>query len=126
MLSMLQVIWAIGWSLIVLAAVIHLPLRAIVLLSVATIALHNTLDGIQVTTFAGPGTPIPGFGASMWKILHERGLIFPFGSTGPAVFVLYPLVPWIARHVGRVRGRDRCTSEPNPHVVARSCSLGPR
>src|SRR3954462_11603836 len=96
MLSMLQVIWAIGWSLVVLAAIIRLPLRVIVLLSVATIALHNTLDGIQVTTFAGPGTPIPGFGASMWKILHERGLIFPFGSTGPSVVVLYPLIPWIA------------------------------
>ncbi len=96
MLSMLQVIWAIGWSLVVLAAVIHLPLRAIVLLSVATIALHNTLDGIQVTTFAGPGTPIPGFGASVWKILHERGVIFPFGGTGPVVVVLYPLIPWIA------------------------------
>jgi uncharacterized membrane protein len=96
MLSMLQVIWAIGWSLVVLAAIVHLPMRVIVLLSVATIALHNTLDGIQVTTFAGPGTPIPGFAASMWKILHERGLVFPFGSTGPSVLVLYPLIPWIA------------------------------
>src|SRR3954471_2101224 len=54
MLSMLQVIWAIGWSLVVLAAIVHLPLRAIVVMSVAMIALHNTLDGIQVTTFAGP------------------------------------------------------------------------
>jgi uncharacterized membrane protein len=95
MLAFLQVIWAIGWSLIVLAAVIHLPLRVIVTMSVAMIALHNALDGIQVTTFAGPGTPIPGFGASLWKILHERGVIFPFGSTGPIVFVLYPLIPWV-------------------------------
>ena len=96
MLSFLQVIWAIGWSLVVLAAVIHLPLRVIVVLSVAMIALHNTLDGIQVTTFAGPGTPVPGFGASLWKILHQQGMIFPFGSSGPAVVVMYPLIPWIA------------------------------
>src|SRR3954465_11333145 len=95
LLSFLQVIWTIGWSLVVPAAVVHLPLRAIVVMSVAMIALHNTLDGIQVTTFAGPGTPIPGFGASLWKILHERGVIFPFGSTGPLVFVLYPLIPWL-------------------------------
>jgi uncharacterized membrane protein len=95
LLSLLQVIWAIGWSLIVLAAVIHLPLRVIIPMSVAMIALHNTLDGVQVTTFAGPGTPVPGFAASMWKILHQQGMIFPFGSTGPVVFVLYPLIPWI-------------------------------
>jgi uncharacterized membrane protein len=95
LLAFLQVIWAIGWSLIVLAAVIHLPLRVIITMSVAMIALHNTLDGIQVTTFAGPGTPVPGFGASVWKILHQQGMIFPFGSTGPIVFVLYPLIPWI-------------------------------
>ena len=95
LLSFLQVIWAIGWSLIVLAAVVHLPLRVIVAMSVAMIALHNTLDGIQVTTFAGPGTPVPGFGASLWKILHQQGMIFPFGSSGPPVLVMYPLIPWI-------------------------------
>ena len=38
---------------------------------------------------------MPGFGASLWKILHERGLIFPFGYPGPPVVVLYPLIPWI-------------------------------
>ncbi len=92
----LQVIWAIGWSLIVLAGVIHLPLRVIVPMSIAVIALHNTLDGVHVTTWAGPGTPVPGFGAGLWHVLHQRGVIFPFGASGPAVLALYPLIPWIA------------------------------
>ncbi len=92
----LQVIWAIGWSMIVLAAVIHLPIRAIAIGSIAVIALHNSLDGIRVATWHGPGTPAPGFGASIWKILHEPGVIFPFGSAGPPLLVLYPLIPWIA------------------------------
>lgn len=95
LLAFLQVIWVIGWSLIVLAAVIHLPLRLIVLMGVAMIALHNTMDGVQVTTWTGPGTSVPGFSASLWKILHEPGVIFPFGFPGPAVLVLYPLIPWI-------------------------------
>ncbi len=92
----LQVIWAIGWSMIVLAAVIHLPMRAILALSLAMIFLHDTLDGIKVTNWNGPGTPVPGFGASLWHVLHAPGLIFPLGFPGPAVLVLYPLIPWIA------------------------------
>src|SRR4051794_17068320 len=91
LLAFLQVIWAIGWSLVVLAAVIHLPLRLIVVMAVAMIGLHNALDGVRVTTWAGPGSPVPGFGASMWKVLHQQGLIFPFGYPGPPVVVLYPL-----------------------------------
>ena len=93
--AFLQVIWAIGWSMIALAALIHLRLRTIAVLSVGMIALHNLLDGIQVTSWAGPGSPVPGFGASLWKILHQPGVIFPFGYPGPAVQVLYPLIPWI-------------------------------
>jgi len=93
--AFLQVIWAIGWSMIVLAALIHLRLRTIVVISVGMIAFHDLLDGIRVTSWAGPGSPVPGFGASLWKILHEPGMIFPFGYPGPAVQVLYPLVPWI-------------------------------
>jgi uncharacterized membrane protein len=94
--AFLQVIWAIGCSLIALAAVVHLPLRTIIVLSVAVIALHNTLDSVRVATFNGPGTPVPGFAASVWHVLHQPGVIFPFGSTGPPVLVIYPLIPWVA------------------------------
>ena len=86
LLFFLQVIWAIGCSMIVLAAVIHLPRPWVIGLSVAVIGLHNTLDGFRVT----------GFGASVWQVLHQQGPIFPFGASGPVVFVMYPLVPWIA------------------------------
>ncbi|HEY4734753.1 MAG TPA: heparan-alpha-glucosaminide N-acetyltransferase domain-containing protein [Gemmatimonadaceae bacterium] len=95
MASFLQVIWAIGWSMIVLAALIHLPLWAVGAFGVGMIAVHNAFDGVNVTSWAGPGTTIPGFWASLWHILHVPGLIFPFGQNGPPVLVLYPLIPWI-------------------------------
>ena len=94
--AFLQVIWAIGWSMIVLAAVIHLPVRVIAILSIAVIALHNLADGIHVTNWQGPGSPVPGFGSTLWHILHVPGVIFPFGADGPPALVLYPLIPWIA------------------------------
>jgi uncharacterized membrane protein len=93
--SLLQVIWAIGWSMIVLAGLIYLPTPAIAAFGIGMIALHNLLDGVRVTSWAGPGTPIPGFWASVWHVLHVPGLIFPFGADGPKVFALYPLIPWI-------------------------------
>lgn len=91
----LQVIWAIGWSMVVLAALIRLPLRAVAAIGIAMIVGHNAFDNVRVTSWAGPGTPVPGFWASMWHVLHVPGLIFPLGADGPKVLVLYPLIPWI-------------------------------
>lgn len=91
----MQVIWVFGVSMIVLAGLIHLPLRAVAWIGIAMIAGHNILDEFRVDGWRGPGTPIPGFGAGLWIILHQGGLIFPFGSDGPPLIVLYPLIPWI-------------------------------
>ena len=55
----LQVIWAIGVSMIVLAGLIHLPRWAIGAVGIGMIAGHNLLDGIQAAQLgrsAGCGT----------------------------------------------------------------------
>lgn len=89
---MLQVIWAIGFSMIVLAGLIHLPLRVIAGISIAMIALHNALDGFRVKPVT-PGTAGPGFWASIWMVLHQPGIIFFTPSIHG--LVLYPLIPWV-------------------------------
>ena len=76
----LQVIWAIGVSMMVLAALIHLPLRAIVVFSLVMICGHNLLDGIASQSL-GPWAPL-------WSLLHVSEPI-------PHAFVAYPLIPWI-------------------------------
>ena len=91
----LQVIWAIGWSMVFLSGLIYLPVSVVGAIGVGMIVIHNAFDGVQVTSWGGPGTPIPGFWASIWHVLHVPGLIFPFGEHGPPMFVLYPLIPWI-------------------------------
>jgi uncharacterized membrane protein len=95
LLAFMQVIWVIGVSMIVLAGLIHLPLRTVAWIGIGMIVAHNLLDNIQVTGWRGPGTPTPGFGASIWLILHQGGVFFPFGFPGPAAIALYPLIPWI-------------------------------
>jgi uncharacterized membrane protein len=84
-----QVIWVIGVSMIILAAFIRLPVRIVGIIGIAMIALHNSLDGIGVAPTATPNTL-----QKLWLILHQQGF-FPLFENGPAVFVLYPLIPWV-------------------------------
>jgi len=91
----MQVIWALGWSMIVLAALIHLPLRAIAAFGIAMIVGHNLLDAVTVTPWQGPGTPIPDIWGKLWIILHQGGFFPAAGFPGPGIFFLYPLIPWI-------------------------------
>jgi uncharacterized membrane protein len=94
-LGMAQVIWVFGWCMILLAGLIHLPLRAVATFGIVMIALHNLLDPIRVTPWQGPGTPAPGLGGSLWMVLHQSGVVLPFGFPGPVLFILYPLIPWL-------------------------------
>jgi len=79
------VIWALGASMILMAAIVRLPMGGIAGLSVAMIALHDLLDRIRPAQF--------GSLAWLWGLLHKRGgVILPFGIRE---FVLFPLVPLV-------------------------------
>jgi uncharacterized membrane protein len=94
-LLFLQVIFVIGFSMIVLAALIHLPLKVIAGFGLLMIALHNLLDRYPIKPWQGPPNPVPSWGAKLWMLLHQPGL-FPIGKfPSPLVFILYPLIPWI-------------------------------
>src|SRR5437588_1544916 len=95
-LLFLQVIFVIGFSMIVLAALIHLPLKITAVFGLVMIALHNILDRLTVKPLQGLQSPVPSWGAKLWMLLHQPG-IFPIGPhfPSPLVFVLYPLIPWI-------------------------------
>jgi uncharacterized membrane protein len=80
-----QVIWVIGVSMIVLAGLIYLPLRAVAAVGIAMIVGHNLLDGITPQSLGGWGP--------LWTILHVQAPI-PLGG-GQVFFVVYPLIPWI-------------------------------
>jgi uncharacterized membrane protein len=83
-LVLLIILWAIGISMIALAALVHLPFRVLAGLSIAIIILHNLLDPISSQSF--------GRAAWVWEILHQRGLITFMGIR----FVTgYPALPWI-------------------------------
>jgi uncharacterized membrane protein len=89
-LAMLQVIWVIGLSMILMAALIHLPLKVITAFGLVMIALHNLLDSYRVQF--GGGLAGLGLRSKLWLILHQQGAFLVDGSF---VLALYPLIPWV-------------------------------
>ena len=96
-LGAMQVIWVIGVSMIVLAALIHLPLRIVAGIGVLMIFLHNFLDRFRVQGWQGPESAVPSIWAKLFIIFHQAFEAFPilWFFPSPVVFVLYPLIPWV-------------------------------
>lgn len=78
--TMLLVLWALGWAMITLAALVRLPASVVTAFGVVLVAGHNLFDGVRS---ASP----------LWSILHRPG--FVLNTPEHVVFVAYPLIPWI-------------------------------
>ena len=81
----LQVIWAIGVSMIALAALVWLPKPLLLVLAIAIIAGHNLLDTLHFPVDSAMHVP--------WAIAHDRGWI-EF-SDSLRLRTSYPVLPWI-------------------------------
>jgi uncharacterized membrane protein len=79
-ITIINVLWALGWAMIVLSVLVHLPPSVVTIFGVVMIATHNLLDPIDS---ANP----------LWSILHSPNIIF--SNPGHTVFVAYPLIPWL-------------------------------
>jgi uncharacterized membrane protein len=78
--TVITVLWALGWAMIVLSALIYLPTSVVTAFGVLLIATHNLFDAVQ------SANPI-------WSILHSPNIIL--STPRHIVFVAYPLIPWI-------------------------------
>jgi uncharacterized membrane protein len=80
----LQVIWAIGVSMIALAGLLWLPRAALIGVALVIVLGHNLLTPLVFV----PGEP----GYTLWAILHQRGFIdLPWSMARTS----YPVLPWI-------------------------------
>ena len=95
-----EVIWAFGVSMIILAGLIFLPVRAVAAIGIAMIALHNLFDGFTVPPAVSmAGTPAPDIWQKLWMLLHQPGFVPVFGDA--KIFVAYPIIPWVGLRLGR-------------------------
>ncbi|WP_200955855.1 DUF1624 domain-containing protein [Massilia sp. Root418] len=90
----LQVIWAIGLSMIALASLHRLPLRWLAAVGALIVAGHNALPTTAQLAAAFGGSFEPGgAGAMLWTVLEQRGYLV---NDGPVrVRVSYPVLAWI-------------------------------
>jgi len=80
----LQVIWCIGVCMIALAAALHLPRAAVLVIGAVIVGGHNLLDALVLA----PDSPW----FAPWAILHQRDFI-DLGVTRART--TYPVLPWI-------------------------------
>jgi len=78
--TMLIVLWALGWAMIVLSALVYLPASVVTTFGVVMIATHNLLDSIDSSN-------------PLWSILHSPNVIV--NHPGRVVRVIYVLIPWV-------------------------------
>lgn len=109
----LQVIWAIGFSMIALALLVGLPQKLLWGISLLIIFGHNLMDNISFAQ----GSVMN----ELWLVLHERGWI-SFGDV-LRVRTSYPVLPWIGvitlgyclAHV--VFGKPKTTQQKNRILI---------
>ncbi|HEX8686630.1 MAG TPA: heparan-alpha-glucosaminide N-acetyltransferase domain-containing protein, partial [Pyrinomonadaceae bacterium] len=85
--QLLEVIWAIGASMMIMAALIHLSVRWNLLVGALLVLGHNALDGVTVASLGRLGW--------LWHLLHVPGLVTGPPTSPPVVVVAYPLLPWV-------------------------------
>lgn len=78
--TLLLVLWALGWAMMLLSVLIYLPRPAVAAFGIVLILGHNALDPIRSAT-------------PLWSILHSPNLILK--TAGHQIFVGYPLIPWV-------------------------------
>ncbi len=79
----LQVIWALGAGMMIMAALVWLPRPVIALIAALLIIPHNAFDQWESTSL-------------LWKLWHKGGFHpLPAGLGLEGIVIIYPLMPWV-------------------------------
>src|SRR4029077_3939940 len=79
-ITILNVLWALGWAMIVLSVLVYLPIPLVTAFGFLMIASHNLFDSVQSMN-------------PLWSILHSLNFILT--TPQHSVFIAYPLIPWV-------------------------------
>jgi len=78
--TLLNVLWALGWAMMVLSLLVYLPRPAIAAFGLILVLGHNALDPIRS---ANP----------LWSLLHSPNFVLK--TPEHAILAGYPLIPWV-------------------------------
>ncbi len=80
------VIWSLGWSMVILALVVRLPLRWVALFGIGVMVLHHFAEGVSPDSFGSLGF--------VWRALYAgggAGADWLPGGFFPFLFSIFPL-----------------------------------
>jgi uncharacterized membrane protein len=84
--TIVTVLWALGWAMIALAGLIWLPLWAVGTIGAIMVTGHDLLDGGSANAL--------GIWGPLWTVLHgPPGIVFNRG--GVTIVIAYALIPWL-------------------------------
>lgn len=83
--TLLYILWALGWAMISLSALMYLPIRVVTAVGIVMILTHNMFDSVKAAAF--------GMFAPVWTMLHAPGVVY--ADKTHVVFAAYVLIPWI-------------------------------
>ncbi len=81
----LEVIWAIGISMVILSLLVYLPFRMLLLVGLLIFFAHNLLDYPEAARMGKLNIA--------WGILHGRNAVIPLNATH-ILLVAYSFLPW--------------------------------
>ncbi len=76
------VIWSLGVSMVIMAALVWLPEYAILAFGLLLVGFHDLFDTVKSAQLGSFGW--------LWTLLHRRGFI-----PQAKFFVLFPIIPWV-------------------------------
>ena len=86
------VIWMLGVCMMLMAAAIYLPTKAIAAVGIGIVALHNLTDFFRPQIQQAVGDAGPNW---LLKLAYMGGAVSLGGDGGPPLLILYVIVPWI-------------------------------
>ncbi|NOU51416.1 DUF1624 domain-containing protein [Pseudoalteromonas sp. JBTF-M23] len=112
-----QVIWILGWSMIMLSVLIYLKPKWILSLCIPVLFLHNALNDADIIEKLSQFS-------WLWHILHSQGAIH-FNNSDYSIYVAYPLIPWFGvMALGYVVGQVYIWSPPKRITYLTNLGLG--
>jgi uncharacterized membrane protein len=85
-LIILQVIWAIGLSMIILGCMVWLPSNVILLIGLMIIGLHNLLDNAELSRHGQVNL--------IWELAHHGNFKVETLSANHLIIIVYAFLPW--------------------------------
>ena len=106
----LNVLWALGWAMVALALLVHLPRPAIAAFGILLIAGHNLLDSVSSSQ-------------PLWTLLHVQSFILR--TPEHSILVVYPLIPWLGvTALGNSLGAIYSWTRERRRALLFSCGIG--